>query len=138
MSRSVPGSKSAVVRAAVVCRMETWHVPDRPTCSLRAFSRRSVRSTISRFFRVFIASRCIKSFDLNNRRKPGRLPSRFHAVLGILLVEPFLDGGKVVDDRGGVHLTLACHEVQCLRPRPAASHLQHLLESRSSNLVVVD
>src|SRR5438270_1641606 len=60
MSRSVPGSRSAVVRAAVVCNTDKWQTPDLPECDwVRTSSTSSVMSTISRFFRVLTFMRCI-------------------------------------------------------------------------------
>src|SRR5271166_404348 len=60
MSASVPGSRSAVVSAAVVCSTTRWHTPERPAwCSCRKESISSVMSTISRLRCVLMVRRCI-------------------------------------------------------------------------------
>src|SRR5262252_7033359 len=77
MSRSVPGSRSAVVRAAVVCSTKTEQVP---VCFLAATncSTCSVMSRTSRFLRVFTEKRCIGL----------RLPAGGRGMRGLELGDP--------------------------------------------------
>src|SRR5579864_6385810 len=60
MSRSVPGSRSAVVKAAVVCRTRRWQIPEAELLSASWSSTRSVMSRTSRFFAVLMMRRCMR------------------------------------------------------------------------------
>src|SRR5271157_2770865 len=60
MSRSVPGSRSAVASAAVVCSKFNWQMPVfSGYCFHSNCSSCSVMSTISRFLWVLIVRRCM-------------------------------------------------------------------------------
>src|SRR5208282_2997881 len=60
MSRSVPGSRSAVASAAVVCSKFNWQMPVFSGCCFHSTcSSCSVMSTISRFLWVLIMRRCM-------------------------------------------------------------------------------
>src|ERR1019366_6842305 len=56
----------------------------------------------------------------------------------ILLVEPFLQRRKVIEDGGRIHLPLARQGFECVRPRAALAHRQHLGELRARGFISVD
>src|ERR1017187_7374762 len=111
MSRSVPGSRSAVVNAAVVCSTLNWHTPVlSPYCFHRMASSCLVISTTSRFLWVLIVSRCITHLPPRRKQfKPPpprhRLPwlQQHHAgvcaspilVIWIRQIELWFDGDKI-------------------------------------------
>src|ERR1700686_2808822 len=64
------------------------------------------------------------------------LPTALLAL--VLLIEPGLQGGEVVEDGGGVHLVLAGDFLEGFGPGAALPHLQHLRQALARDLVVVD
>src|SRR5436190_840201 len=56
----------------------------------------------------------------------------------VLLVQPFLERGEIVDDRGRVHFVFARQCLEGLWPWAALAHCQHCLQFRSDRFVVVD
>src|ERR1041385_1769084 len=82
MSRSVPGSRSAVVIAAVVCSTNRWHTPDFADLASSWSSTRSVMSSTSRFLRVFKTKRCMALRSPGGRyRMGGFVSGNFTLVL---------------------------------------------------------
>src|SRR5262252_242488 len=61
-----------------------------------------------------------------------------HLLALVLLVEPFLEGRKVVEDGGSVHLALPADGFEGLRPGAALAHGEHFVEAIAGGLVLVD
>src|SRR3990167_4268426 len=99
-SRSVPGSKSAVVTAQVVCAKKTkTAAASLPTCPCTS----SVISTTSRFLMVFIVRSIVLFYQLKRRRghtDPRRLccTPRFLADAGLLVRASAVGLPPVADD----------------------------------------
>src|SRR5712691_7886062 len=66
------------------------------------------------------------------------IPSPAALLPPVLLVEPGLQGGEVVEDGRGVHPLAAGYHFERLRPGAAQPHFEHPCEGLPRRLVAVD
>src|SRR5581483_2515203 len=114
MSRSVPGSRSAVLNAAVVWRTNRWQTPEFALWFLSCASTALVMSRTSRFFLLLTLNRCITlSF-------PGQgcgMPRLIGSDLGLVLegetdvIEPLQQTvpGELIDRKACIQTVRVVH-----------------------------
>src|SRR5262245_55688114 len=78
---------------------------------------------------------CRESGDMSPHSK-GRSPADW--LSGVLLIEPRVEWGEVIEDCGRVHLALAGQGFERVRPWPGQSAREHLLELGAGGFAAVD